>query len=253
MARIVFNSVISSIKGSIGGLTFQANASGNIARSRTRKSGRVTNKSMNALRYGIQLPASYRALTTTQKQAWILYAATYHKYDKPYRTTKLSALNWFVSLNFVVLSTGRPLLLTPPLRSFPPVVPAFDVILTSDTIGIYLNSPVVTSDCFLVISASLPVSSTSVKRITNMLMLQITPFNGKDYYNITKLWMVRHGISWASAWDGNARHIIVKLQIWDALSGLRSSEVYLNTAYPYAPNGIGYMVIGSTFVISSSN
>lgn len=101
MARVTYGSGVTELAGSIGGVTFQKNASGNIAKLRANP---VVNPT--ALQAGYQtnmatLVAFWPTLSQANKDLWDALAAA-HDHTTPWGETKtLSGYQWFLSCNLV--------------------------------------------------------------------------------------------------------------------------------------------------------
>ena len=99
MARVTYGAGVTDYKGSIGGVTYQNNASGAIARLRTKATVNPTASQaayQNRLSYLVSLWAS---LTQLQKDAWDTFAAA-NDHTTPWGDIKtLSGYQWFMSCN----------------------------------------------------------------------------------------------------------------------------------------------------------
>lgn len=99
MARVTYGSGVTELAGSIGGVTYQKNASGNIAKLRA-------NPTVNpsALQAGYQnnmatLVSYWPTLSQANKDLWDAHAVA-HDHTTPWGETKtLSGYQWFLSVN----------------------------------------------------------------------------------------------------------------------------------------------------------
>lgn len=99
MARIIYSPVITEIKGSIGGMTFQKNASGTIARLKPRKPKTNTQKQRDQQPRTKLLQQYWQNLTLAQKIEWNTFAGNHNKIGLNGQEKKLTGYQWFLTIN----------------------------------------------------------------------------------------------------------------------------------------------------------
>jgi len=103
MARVTYGSGITELAGSIGGVTYQKNASGNIAKLRSNPIVNPTSRQAVYQRQMAMLVAFWPTLSQFDKDAWNDIAAA-HLHTTPWgESKKLSGYQWFLSCNLIRL------------------------------------------------------------------------------------------------------------------------------------------------------
>src|SRR3972149_7623759 len=111
MARITFT--LGTIKGSIGGLTFQGNTSGSIIRQRPapRKSSTLKQQASHA--NFLFLLKAWQDIAQDDRDLWNTYASLHEKINKTGESKLLTGMNWFISVNSQQYSQTATLIETP--------------------------------------------------------------------------------------------------------------------------------------------
>ena len=162
MARVTYGSGVTELAGSIGGVTFQKNASGNIAKLRTNP---VVNPT--ALQAGYQnniatLVAFWPTLSQANKELWDA-VATAHDHTTPWGETKtLSGYQWFLSCNLNRLLLSGSILSAPGAWYAMSPAPSF-VIQTSATYIRLYWSPDLPGTFYTALYSTLPLRQSSLK------------------------------------------------------------------------------------------
>jgi hypothetical protein len=126
MARVKYGSIITELRGSIGGTTFQKNKFGHTAKNKGIPTSTGTNIQFtrrNAMLYIVQ---AWNNLTDAQRNLWNSYAATYPQPIKNNVLVQLSGYALFIKYNAIILSMHFPLFTTPALipTTFPLLSPS---------------------------------------------------------------------------------------------------------------------------------
>ena len=137
MAIVQVGELISSIRGSVGGVTFRNSKSGIVALSRpighkaTTQKGYISRNNLQDLIIG------YRELVVDGKNAWIEYAELYTKVNMFGNVRILSGFNWFTSMNYYRALLGNSPFLEPPEHVLPSALPVWTV--TNEVGGLTIN------------------------------------------------------------------------------------------------------------------
>ncbi len=115
MARIIYGSLVTDIKGSIGGITFQKNGSGQIARLKPRKNQTNTQKQRDQQPRLKQIQREWNLLTLANKLLWIDFASANKKIGLDGQNKTLTGYQWFLSINQNRLLFDDPILSVPPV------------------------------------------------------------------------------------------------------------------------------------------
>ena len=194
MAKIIYT--LGELRGSIGGLTFQNNASGHTVRQRPvpKKSSTVKQQASHASHQN--LLHEWDLLTVTEKDLWNSFASVHDKVDKFGTSKTLTGANWFLSVNYMRLLMGLSILTSPPAYSVPSSAPTFTIQLLPDSLKVFINPTYSSVASNLIIWGSLP--TTRVKSTINQIRKYITiitaPFTNP--FDITTAWEVATGITW---------------------------------------------------------
>lgn len=194
MARIVYT--LGELKGSIGGVTFQNNASGHIVRQRpiVRKSSTIKQQASHASHQN--LLHEWDLLTVTEKDLWNAFALVHTKVDKFGQTKSLTGANWFLSVNYMRLLMSLSILTSPPAYSVPSPAPTFTIQLFPDKILIFINPTYSTVSSNLIIWGALPTTRVmpTINRIRKYITIITAPFSNP--FDITTAWETATGLTW---------------------------------------------------------
>jgi hypothetical protein len=113
MARIVYSGLINSIRGSIGGTTFQKNAYGYTIKNKPNMIKPNTFEQQKIKQYFLQCVQDWTTLSSATQSDWNTYAATYPVYSKHNPTSQLSGYALFVKWNALRLISENPIVETP--------------------------------------------------------------------------------------------------------------------------------------------
>lgn len=119
MAKIQFGTIVTGIRGTVGGLTFSANASGPHARVWTRSSNpRSTLQQTSRYRLASNSLA-WRSLSSSDQATWIAWAAANPQTDVFGNTYYWTGLQAYVKINNQLLYVGRAVRTTAPSSTAP--------------------------------------------------------------------------------------------------------------------------------------
>lgn len=188
MARILYGGGVTAIRGSIGGLTFQNNTSGNIVRARPHLS-KASTKKQSATHVQLQtLQHAWQQITSDQQEAWNTYGTTWTKINKFGQVKTLTGSNWFVSVNFMRLAMSLSILADPPVHDIPPSPPEFGITFTPTELFFNYVSAFDFVNNALILSTTTPTrtASLSINRIRKQVVIWTAdPGSPAD---ITSLW-----------------------------------------------------------------
>jgi len=225
MARVNYGPGITDFKGSIGGVTFQNNTSGSIARLRTRA---VVNPT--ALQAGYQARLSYLVslwptLTQVQKDAWDTFHGV-NNHTTPWGETKiLSGYQWFLSCNLRRMLYHAAAIVAAPAWVAQVVPDTF----TIETAAGYIRvawAPDYNAPLDLIAYCSLPLKQSSLKLRRSLFWI-------KNYaaaplltnWDLTSEIEALFNVTWATFYASSKCNIIIRLLQGDFAKGLFSSFV----------------------------
>lgn len=234
MARIVTGPLITSLKGSISGLTFQNNPSGLIVRSRPtlKKASTVKQTTAHASLYNWL--SLWQALTQDQRDAWNEYATAWTKINKFGETKTLTGLNWYISSNQYIVVIGASIFSDPPVHTLPQAPPDFYMTMTATDLKVNLLAAFDWNNNALLVWASLPTrkNTTSINQIRKLVSILYDPH--PDTIDIKSDWETATGLSWNPSVDFPSANIYVCLESVSSVSGITSSMLCTKNTTPAA-------------------
>lgn len=223
MARVTYGSGVTELAGSIGGVTYQKNASGNIAKLRANPTVNPTLLQSTYQRNLAQCVSHWPTLTQAQKDGWDTLAAA-HDHTTVWGETKtLSGYQWFLSVNLIRVGWGRAILDSAPTWSAEVPPDAF----TIETSATYIRaawSPDYDPVHYNVFYMSLPLRQSSLKLRRSLFVVAMrqltTPMTN---YDLTSEFEALAGVTWSTFYATADCSIIIRIaECWIG-RGLMSS------------------------------
>lgn len=115
MARIIYGSIITDIAGSIGGITYQKNGSGTIARLKPRKTKTNTQKQRDQQPRLKEVQREWNELSLANKILWNDFASLNNKIGLDGAEKVLTGYQWFLTINQNRLLFEDSILSVPPI------------------------------------------------------------------------------------------------------------------------------------------
>lgn len=250
MARVEYGVIITDIQGSIGGITFQHNRSGKIARLRPKTHKNPTAPQVSSQVILAGMLNEWQQLSSAQQTNWNDFADLHTK-DNMFGDTKtLSGLNWFCSINISRNYIGLASLITPPAYVLPVAVPAYSVTINQTKIEINLSAPFDCTDDALLIRATGPIVNTTDKFRGQWRLLSSENAGIVQHIDITTLWQNAFTCVYPPSSDLSAYGITFMLQTVKKSSGIQSVGSISVYKYFFDNRGIGWWIIGTTFKIT---
>jgi len=229
MARVTYGESITEYAGSIGGVTFLRNASGPIAKLRSRPPVNPSPYQSTYQNNLSKLVAFWPTLRQEDKDAWDALAAA-HDHTTHWGVSKtLSGYQWFLSCNMIrlhVYTTVRP---TP--AAWVAMSPADQFTLETSATYIRLAwSPAYDAPYHLLLYASLPLRQSSLKLRRSLFYLFYSEDPGPlTYFDITTYIESLFNVTWSAFYASSNCSIIVRLlqgaPLWGYVSAFTSAIV----------------------------
>jgi len=161
MARIIYGPIITDIAGSIGGVTFQKNGAGTIARLKPRKTQTNTQRQRDQQPRLKQLQREWNLLSLANKILWNDFAAINKKIGLDGQEKTLTGYQWFLTINENRLLFDDSILSVPPVYEV--VNPIDNIIIGIAPDSLFVNTnPVDNSNLYnWLIYASFIINSAS--------------------------------------------------------------------------------------------
>jgi len=162
MASVKYSGIITELKGTIGGVTFQKCGRSLSVRSNPRHKKASTQSAQNSRNQFCSVASFWRGLSNAQRIAYSAVASSYPTVDKWGVPTILSGYQLFIYLNRFLYSIGFPMLATAPM--YAPFV-GFNTVLgnltLSDNICEASSDYPTDPTCYAVLYVSLPYNGSS--------------------------------------------------------------------------------------------
>lgn len=218
MALVQTSSLISSIKGSVGGTTFSVNRAGLVAKKRLTGKKSITSQQRAALNTSMAATHAWNALTFSQKGVFNAYALA-NEYTDRYGTVKpLTGYQWFKQLSQTsAFFTGNQLT-APPAYAIPAALPSFTVDMISDNISINWSVPIDPGDVYIYLYATAPTRGKAALQRGSYRFLDVRSLDVTSSFSILAQWNEAFGLTYESMTSGAAFNINVLIYAIDRTS-----------------------------------
>lgn len=136
MAKIIYGAAITEMKGSIGGITFQKNGSGTIARLKPRKPKTNTIKQREQQPRLKEIQSEWQKLSLEHRLNWNTFADNYNKIGLNGQSKKLTGYQWFLTINENRTLVNQPILLNPPAYQIVNPIADVYILWNGTTLGV---------------------------------------------------------------------------------------------------------------------
>jgi len=194
MARIVY--IIGTLKGSIGGITFQGNNSGYIVRQKPTLHKSSTVKQTNAHSLLQTYLYRWQQITETNRMNWNVFAGLNPKTNKFGEVKTLTGLNYFFSCNYMRTLMGQTQLDDPPSLDLPDAAPVFTVSADASNLEISGLDTYDYTNNALIIWTTLPTHRNTVTNNQIRKFVEIITANPGSPYNINTNFQVATKINY---------------------------------------------------------
>lgn len=177
MAQVQYGTIITEIKGKIGGQVFQRGNKAFVLRNKNSKQGRLTNKKSLALISLSQIASSWRNITTADRLAWTTAAASWAFTDKFGGTYYGSGYQCYVAYNRSGRVIDNASVATPNLPASPAYCAVTNVTFTGPSAINVFTSNLTPTGQFLCVYASRVMSKGVTRTNVPMKFLGYVPLN----------------------------------------------------------------------------
>lgn len=193
MARVTYGSFITSLKGSIGGITFHQNTSGNIARKKPAQLFKSTQLQSDSNVLFSQMRSAWSALTSAQQTLWNNFAALHTRTNYFGEVKTLTGYNWFMSINTNSLLCSGSIIPVPPAYSLPANPTAFLLIISATNIFIVFTASYSHSTLYTISYTTPPLRSESLRNRNKLRLTSVSVPGTSLAYNITTAFLAAIG------------------------------------------------------------
>jgi hypothetical protein len=227
MARVTYGALITELAGSIGGVTFHKNASGNIARLKPNMpmiASQAQGIQQNKLS---QLIATWPTLTLVQKASWNALAAAHDHVNEFGETKTLNGFQWFMSCNLNLLQVGEAVILTAPVWTVMATPVNGTIAKNANNLYIRWDPNCNFTPNYAVLYISTPLRQSSVNYRRSMFFANSTKNLSIDYWQLTNYWLNVTGISWPTFYASAHARYILRVKTIQTGTGLASPYLTL--------------------------
>ena len=223
MARVTYGPLVTELSGKLGGVTFQRNASGPIARLTPNP---VVNPSPRQAPYENNfaiLVAYWPTLSDSAKNSWRTFAAL-HDHTTPWGEIKtLNGFQWFMSVNLIRLLMDNAIITSAPTWFSMPPPQQFTLQASATFLRLYW-SPAYDPAYHLLIYLTLPLRQSSDKlRRSHFYVMERNPGPPITTLDLTSRFESLANVTWADFYASADASIICRVKQVYENRGLASS------------------------------
>lgn len=223
MARVTYGALITELTGSIGGITFQRNSSGNIARL---KPNMPVNSSVNQQvqqNYLSQLISAWSNLSAANKTSWEVFAAAHDHINEFGETKVLNGFQWFLSCNLNLLLTSQATISAAPGWTAITSLANFALVTDAANFDLDWTPSIDITGYRLLVYATPPVRQSSMKLRRSTFLIRIYDGGVIDTLAIETQYASVFNVVWADLFNSANCNIIIRVKIIQEGTGLSSS------------------------------
>lgn len=246
MAQVQLSGLVSHIKGSIAGTTFQSSASGLTMRKKPIPVGRGTNQQFAQRNIVAQLAYTWENMTDAQRALWASFANFSNGVGKTNKANKSAntGKTQFTAVNSWLLQYGKSIITNPTINLPPaqpiPCPPFYTVSLDLGKSTYSLD----TTQEILVTQVSLPQSAGTNTTNTGFRTLVYPQVDGTTQ-NWSTAYFNTFGVNLTIG-----KKYWIQLSVVNFITGTISPKGKMLVLYDTPPGlGIGTMIVGSTFIV----
>lgn len=199
MAKVIYSPIVTELNGSIGGMTFQNNGSGSIARLKPKKAKTNTQNQRNQQPRLKEIQSQWQQLSLENKQLWNEFASINKKIGLNGQEKTLTGYQWFLTINQNRALFNDDYLLVPPEYEVVNPINNVNFNFTNDILSFALEPNLNGAQVKCICSCSFILKSISKSNINlgrNIRLFNGSIFNAiwlnnkaiepfwEDYYNI---------------------------------------------------------------------
>lgn len=228
MALVQLGTIITNIKGSIGGTTFSNGRAGTIAKKRVTGKRQVSQSSLNALSTSKLITAAWNQLTAPLQAEFNAYALANAFTDRYGVTKQLTGFQWFKQLcyaNYYWYGTG---IVEPPAYATPDALPSATVFVESDGLNFSWSTPIDPANLLLFMFTTPPIKLQASLPRGAYRLTDVRSLDYSNTFNFTDVWEQAHGLNYtaiAAAAKFNINVLMVPINKNSLVSGLGVSTV----------------------------
>jgi len=222
MARVTYGALITELAGSIGGITFQRNSSGNTARL---KPNMPVNSSVNQQSQQIRLSRiipAWNALTAAQKTGWENFAAAHVHVNEWGETKTLNGFQWFASCNINLLLLPQAMITAAPAWTAIAAIANFTLVADAANFDLDWTPDIDITGYRLIIYATPPIRQSTMKLRRSTFIIRKYDGGVINILAIETQYASIFGVTWADIFNNAKANIIIRVKLIQEGTGLAS-------------------------------
>jgi hypothetical protein len=212
MARVTYGPLVTDLTGSIGGITFQHNTQGAIARCRAYTPVNPSIQQSDRQLALINLVYAWSKLSLTNKNLWNALAAAHKKVNDWGNEVKISGYQWFLAYNLNAFTQDQGPWDYPDTYQLVDPVPAFSVEADADDLWLDFGTPVAFPGTYAGVYATVPMRQSSIKLRKATFLLAVWPTTNTQYIYLTSYYEALTNIVWADFYSSAQAAIIIRMK-----------------------------------------
>ena len=248
MARVTLGTIVTNLKGSIAGTTFSNNKSGLTAKSRLVGRRNQSTKALNALQNTKLSTVAWNQLSPGNKAEWNQYADTYTLIDRYGVTKTLTGYNWYIAINGLYYYYNGSSLLVPVGYQTPDALPVFYLDLTSTDMVVTWSTPIDTGTTEILLYATAPSRKRGVYNKSQYVQLDVRGVDVSSSFSILNEWEQATGLDYSLVQSGGTFNVNVLIVAVNSTT--YNTGIGVTATGSRVQVGIGFMLIGSTFIVT---
>jgi hypothetical protein len=220
MARVTYGALITEMAGSIGGITFQKNSSGNIARLKPNMPVNSTlSQQLRQIDLSLLLPI-WSGLSAANKLSWETFAGLHDHINEWGDTKVLNGFQWFLSCNLNLLLTSQATINTAPAWTSVAALQAFALTADAANFDIDWTPSIDITGYRLMVYATPPMRQSTLKLRKSNFMISIYDGGVIDTYALEVIYANIFNVTWANIFNDANCSIIIRTKVIQEGTGL---------------------------------
>lgn len=188
MAKFTGSIYFPDLVGSIGGLTIQENASGNIIRIKPKRSKPNTARQSEQLSIFSELSQSWHQLTRPEQLSWDSFASANPHINLWNQTRTITGFSYFVLCNYNLSQSGNPQITTPPVYTVPTLAASIEITVSSSSIVVELITPSVSVGDTILICVTAPLIAKNFLPRKELRLMKYVTYAGVNTFDVSSEW-----------------------------------------------------------------
>lgn len=228
MALVQLGTIITNIKGSIGGTTFSNGRAGTIAKKRVTGKRQVSQASLNALSTSKLLTTVWNQLSAPLQAEFNAYALANAFTDRYGVTKQLTGFQWYKQLANANYYWNGTALSEPPAYATPDALPSASVFVESDGLRFGWSTPIDPDALQLFMFTTPPIKLQAALPRGAYRLTDVRSLDYSSFFEFTEVWEQAHGLNYteiAAAAKFNINVLMVPINKNSLVSGLGVSAL----------------------------